>query len=197
MPDPLHLPTLLRLMPKGAYDLSYGTLVVDDLANVATGLDEADSQASDLLAESRPQDTDALLSRWEALLSLRDRGLSDAVRRNRILAKLRLVPDMCPDTIESRAEEYSGLDFDLIEAGPFRCDDPNSLTDEPYPLVDGAFVFVLEADSADAHAIPLRRADLYTLIDAIKPAHTVGIIRLDDFFTNDSLSITDCDLLGA
>lgn len=197
MPMPQLLPALLRLMPKGAIDLSMGTLAVEDLSTVAESLDTEDQQAALLLSESRPQDATALLSLWESLVGLRNRGLSDSARRDRILARLRLVPDMCPNTIETRSEQYTGISFVLSEIGPLRCDFASSTCDTVDDVADGAFVFVLDADASEAHLGLLRRTDLLTLVEDMKPAHTLGIVRLDDFFTNDSLSVTDCDLIGA
>ena len=200
MPDPSHLAALLRLAPRGLLDLDEGSLVRLDLANVGTGLDTAETQVDLLLTESRPQGATALLARWETLYGLRNRGLPDATRRRRIIAKARLIPDMCPDTIEGRCEEWTGMDpalLDLIETGPFRCNDAGSLCDDPEDVVDGAFVFIIALDSAEAHLHQVRMTELYALLEDLKPAHTVGIIRCDDFFTDDSLSLTDCDLLGA
>ena len=188
---------LKRLSPTGCVDLDEGTVAHTDMAVVAQQLDDLQLQMNALETESRPQDTVVLLSRWEALLGLRAGAWTTAERIARLLARIRHIPSQTPAEIEARVEQYSTIAWTLSEPGPFRCDQATSVCDNVNDVVDGAFVFFLDADWTAADAIALRRDDLSAFVGRLKPAHTVGRLRFDDFRCDDAYSTCDRDLLGA
>lgn len=194
---PDHLDALERLTPRDVFDLDDGTINRDEYCVVAETLDENARQQVLLVNESFPQYASALLTRWEALYQLRARGWTLAQRAARLMARVRFIPDFTPATIETRVEQYTGIDVTLAEPGGFRCDHALSRCDHPDDLIDGVFVFVIDMDWAVATAAGVRRADLLVFLEDLKPAHTVPIIRCDDFHCDDALSVCDRDLLGA
>lgn len=196
MPDPSHLPALLRMIPIGPLSHEEDTVARSRLAAVGTGLDECETVRAAVLVEARPQGADVLLSTWERLYKIPSTGTTPD-RLQRLLARVRLVPDFRPATIEARAEDYAGIDYTLLEPTGFRCDDADSLCDTSTDVVDGGLTFILDGAWADADAAGVPRVGLQALIDTIKPAHTVGFDRYDDFHTDDPYSLTDRDLLGA
>lgn len=193
---PRYTAAVLRLYPRGLADLSEGTLIRADLENLAAAIDTSDDQISELVIEMDPLHADALLSRWEELYQLKAGTLSEAERRGRLIARIRLLRSFRPVDIEARIEDYTSGTWSLTETGPFRCDDPGSLCDDPNDVVDGAFVFFLDITHAEAVSCALRRDDVQALISRIKPAHTIGLVRVTDgFFTNDPYSLVERDLL--
>lgn len=193
-----HIELLLRLVPQGADDYDEGTTIRADLDVAAAGLDMAWTQAEELGDELLPDRAEDALSRWEPLYGLfRDRGLTTQQRQARLVAARRRMPDFRPATIEDLVGEYGGAACVVEEPRAFRTDDPDSLTDDPLDVVDGAHVFFVVFVRADAVAADIDRDEITELVDTIRPAHTIGIVRLDDFRTDDPYSLVDFDLLGA
>lgn len=196
--DIAHIRLLLRLHPRGAQELDEGTNVRDDLEVAATALDDLWDQRDLLLDNTMPDKVVALLERWEAVYGIfRVGSRTDEQRQARLLAFRRRVPDLNPATIDDICEMISGVDCTIVEPGPFRTDDPNSLTDTEDDVVDGAFLFWVVIDQADATAVGLDRDELQEVVDDIKRATRIGQVRFDDFRTDDPYSLTDIDLLGA
>lgn len=196
MPD--NLPTLVRLHPRGVLDLEDGNLPWQDLKALAWALDTAETQKDLLLSEILPDAaTTATLSHWETVYGIRRIGNTAPKRRAAVLARRQLLPDFRPATIESMLEEDTGLGLTIMEPGAFLTDSADSVCDDVGDLVDGAFVFVLDASAVEARAdVPnLDSAD--DLIELAKPAHTAGFIRFDDICCDDLYSRCDRDLLGA
>lgn len=191
------LPALLRLVPAGCWVLDEGDLLLTDLTIVASGLDAVDVGMEDLRAELHPQTSDVLLARWEGLYQLRAASFTTTERQARLVARVQLIPTFTPTAIEDAVEAFGGVAATLLEPGPFRCDDPDSVCDDVNDVIDGAFVFVLDFAWADADAASLRRAELMGVVRLMQPAHTVARLRFDDFHADDPYSLTDLDLLGA
>lgn len=194
MPD--NLRCLVRLHPRGPLSLEEGNLPWRDLSVAADLLDMAEIQSMLLVAEILPNRATQTLSHWESVYGITRIGNTIAKRRDAIIAARRLLPDFKPATVEDIVETVSGLALTVLEPGGFRCDDAASVCDDSADLLDGAFVFVLDASALEARAESpdLDAAD--EMIGAIKPAHTVGFIRFDDFRCNDLYSRCDRDLLG-
>lgn len=194
------LAALLRLAPRGALALEDGTVNRAEFEVFAAELDLVGEQLTALVLESRPQNADELLVRWEEHLQLRAGTFTTAQRIDRVLARLRLVPDFTPPTMDARAGEFSGVDWTLSEPGAFRCDDADSVCDDANDVIDGNFCFILSATRAAAVLAGLdaaRRSKLDAFMATIRPAHTASIHRLDDFRCDDALSLLNRDLLGA
>lgn len=192
-------PTLegvLRLCPAGALRPEAGTVVRVDLETVAQALDLAVAQRDALMVEVDPRKAEALLGRWEELLDLSTIDADVDARRRRVLAAVRVLPNFRPVTIEARVEEITGVGWTLVEPGPFKTNDPNSLTDTLNDVLDGAHVFILYGDRDDAVAFALRRDLVRVFLERVKPAHTVGLMSLEGFVADDDYSLTDLDTLG-
>lgn len=192
MPD--NLRAVLRLVPTGLLT-DEGSVRFDELAGVADALDALEAQCGDLEVELHPDLTDVLLARWEAVYGLAAEGQTTEVRKARLLAAVRRVPDFRPVTIRSLAEQWTGLTLPLTEPGPFRCDDPDSVCDNPDDVVDGQHVFILAIDRAAAG--DLNRPRLLVFLRTVQPAHTTCLARADEFRCDDVLSLCDLDLLGS
>ena len=193
-----HLPALLRLHPRGPWNLDDGSLCRHDLEVVAHVIDDAAGQNAELLLELLPDRTTALITSWERVYGLtRIAGKTLAKRRAAVLARRRFLPDFRPATIEDVLGTLTGLTVDVVEPGAFRCDDPASLCDAEEPVIDGAFVFFVEFSESSARSESLSRDEIQEAIDDLKPAHTYGAVRCDDFLTEDPWSLCDMDLLGA
>lgn len=200
MPTPRHLELLLRLHPRGPYDLDEDALPYEDLSVLASGLDLADDQRLELLDEVLPDRTEDLLTSWERVYDIhRVSGRTVLQRRRAVLARRRLLPDFKRSTIESILETLTEVDVTVTEPLPFRCDDASSLCDGSGGtyVLDGAFVFFADLDQAQATAAGVDRDALDEMIDHVKPAHIVGLSRFDGFCCDDALSLCDRDLLGA
>lgn len=193
-----HIELLLRLVPVGADNYEEGTVIRADLNVNAAGLDLAWTQAEELGDELLPDRAEETLPLWEALYGIyRDRGLSTLQRQARLVAARRRLPDFRPATIEELVLEHSGVVGGVAEPRAFRTDDADSVTDDPYDVVDGAHVFFVLFARADAVAADVDRDEVTDVLDVIRPAHTVGIVQFDDFRTDDPFSLTDYDILGA
>lgn len=193
----LHQAALLRLMPRGLVDLSADTLDHEELAVFAAPLDGVEINARKLVAEIHPQSTSALLERWEELYQLRSRGWTFEQRRQRLLARVRVVPDNRPVTIQELVVQLTGITWVLTEPRAFRFSMASSLLDVPNDVLDGVFVFLLDASRAAAVAAGVRRNDLVAFVGRIQPAHTVCVERFDDFRFSDPFSLLDRDFLAA
>lgn len=194
-----HTKLLVRLHPVGVEDLRPGSTVYGDLEVFGEALDTGWEQAIALADELLPDRADALLSRWEAAYDLhRTTGLTTEQRRERIIARRRYLPDSRPATIDTILDGMAGLDINVVEPAPFRCDDASSVCNgSDLVVLDGALVFFIEFDEVAARALPLDRPAVEYEIGRIKPAHVIGRTRCDDFRCDDFLSIVDLDLLAA
>lgn len=193
-----HTELLLRLVPQGADNYEEGTVIRADLNVSAAALDMTWTQAEELGDELLPDRAEETLTQWEALYGLfRDRGLSTQQRQARLVAAKRRLPNFKPATIEELVLEHSGAAGVVEEPRAFRTDDADSVTDDPYDVVDGAHVFFVVFVRADAVSADVDRDEITEMLDVIRPAHTIGIVQFDDFRTDDPYSLTDRDLLGA
>ena len=197
---PRHLAALLGVLGRGGLDAA-AERTQALMATFASGLDEQEDQQGELLDELHP-DTAAssgLLESWEDLLDLVvTEGDDDDTRRARVVAALRRIPDFRPATIEALVEDWTGMDWTLIEPGVFRCDDADSLCDTTDDVVDAGYVFILDGDRDTADGLGIKRAKVEYFVRTIKPAHTRAIVRFSgDFCCDDPLSLTDTDLLGS
>ncbi len=192
-----NLRPLLRLHPAGPLALSDGSLAWQDLEVLGQLLDTADEQMDLLLEEVLPDTSGALLTSWERVYDEHRIAATVPRRRAVLVAHRRRLPDFRPATIEALLEQVSGLELDLHEPFAFRCDDPNSLCDDRDDLIDGAFVFVLDGDAVEARSESPDIDLVEEVIDQIKPSHTYGFLRWDDFACDDEYSRCDLDLLGA
>lgn len=198
MMDRPHVELLLRLHPAGPWSDDQALAPYQELKAWGDVLDAQDSQVDELLAEILPDTTSALLSRWEALYELhRESGLTEAQRRRRLAARRRHLPNARPETLRSILAQYSDLTITIVEPGAFRTDDPDSLTDTPSDVIDGAFVWWIEVDEVAARAGDTTRAELEHEVQRVNPAHLVAFVRCDDFCCDDPWSLCDRDLLGA
>jgi len=191
-----NLAPLLRLYPVGALQLEDGALAWDDLDVLGQALDVAERQATLLLAEVLPNTAGALLTSWERVYDVHRIAPSVVRRRGVLVAQRRLLPDFRPATLEAIFEQASGLALDLYEPFAFRCDDPDSLCDDADDLLDGAFVFVLDGSAVEARAESPDIDLIDEVIDRVKPSHTIGFLRWDNFACDDPYSRCDRDLLG-
>ena len=192
-----NLGPLLRLHPEGFLLLDEGSLQWFDLDVLGQAFDAAEDQAFELRLEMLPDRTSALLSRWEVVYDVhRTAGKTDQQRRNALVAHRRFLPDFHPTTIETILETASDLVLSVHEPFAFRCDDASSLCDDADDLVDGAFVFVVDGSAVEARAESPDLDQVEEIIDMVKPAHTIGILRWDDFCCDDEFSRCDRDLLG-
>ncbi len=188
---------LLRLHPGGFLLLDDGELQFYDLDVLGQALDTAEDQVGFLRLEMLPDRAGALLERWETVYDVhRTAGKTDQQRRYTLLARRRFLPDFRPDTIETILETVSQLELDVYEPFAFRCDDPDSLCDDPDDLVDGAFTFVVDGSAVEARTESPDIDQVEEIIELVKPAHTIGIVRWDDYRCDDEYSRTDRDLLG-
>lgn len=193
-----HTKLLLRLHPVGAVDLRPGSTYLLDLEVLGAALDLAWEQATQLEGELLPDHVSALLSRWEATYGINRVGSrTDTQRRDRLIARRRFLPDFRPATIEDLVEQLTGIDVDLLEPDAFRCDDAGSLTDDGATVVlDGHFCFIIDMSRTTAAAASVDRDEVAELLDELKPAHTIGGTRFDDFRADDPYSLTDRDTLA-
>lgn len=192
-----HLDLLLRLHPRGAYDLDEGSLVRADLEVLADGLDEAWDTRDGLFEEIFPTTVTSLLARWEAEYDIqRTDGKTDEERVAAVLARLRLLPSFRVADLESVLTTLCGTAVTITEPFSFFCDDAGSTCDGADELVDGTFLFFAELDEDVARASGLTRAEIDHFISLLQPAHTFGQVRGDDFDTDDAWSLCDLDLLG-
>lgn len=193
-----HIDVLRALIPAGLFDFTPGTVVFAEYGTIALMVDAVEDQVAAVLAELDPRTAEVLLARWEAVLVLRAKDRSTAERQARVLAALRLIPDFRPLTIQTRMSEFTLVDWVITEPGPFLFDDPGSLFDTTDDVLDGAHVFVLTADHDDVVAAGLYRPDLLAFLGRLKPAHTLGQVRVEGaFLFDDPWSLFDLDLLGA
>lgn len=199
MADPRNLDMLVRLQPVGPYDTDEGSTFRADLSVAGTAMDVGDDQRLELLDEILPDRAEDLLSSWERVYNIhRVAGLTTAQRQAAVVARRRFLPDFRPSTIDTIVEEVAGVVVDVVEPFAFRCDEATSVCDDPYDVLDGAFVFFVEADSAAALAAGAERAVMDETIGALKPSHTIGISRFTGAFRcDDAYSLCDRDLLGA
>lgn len=196
MPDNLRF--LVRIHPRGAIDLEEDNLPWQDLKALAWCLDVVELQKELLQAEILPDTaTIATLAHWESVYAIYRVGNTTPKRRAAVLARRQLLPDFRPATIESMLELDSNLALVIYEPGAFSCDDAASVCDSADDLVDGAFVFVLDASAAEARAEAPDLESAADLIEIAKPAHTAGFLRFDDLCCDDPYSRCDRDLLGA
>lgn len=192
-----NLRAVLGLVPAGL-NPEEGTVLCDDYTVLAEAVDALQAQADALIAELHPEGTSTLLERWEESWGMAPPGSADEdTRRARLLATIRAIPDFTPTTLETLVEDWTGLAITLVEMGPFLTDDPYSLTDDPDCVVDGAHTFVLQVAWADADAAELNRIGLLAWLQDYQPAHVAARVRCDDFHTDDPLSLTNLDTLGA
>lgn len=197
--DRQHLDLLIRLHPRGrAWSMDPELAPFQELAAWAEVLDAQDAQVDALVNELLPDRAVALLPRWEALYDLhRTSGLTLGARRRRLQVRLRYQPDSRPATIEGILSTLMELPVSVVEPGAFRCDDASSLCDASTDVLDGAFGWWAEVDEAGARLGDVSRTELEHEIQRLAPAHTVAVLRCDDFRCDDPWSITDRDLLGA
>lgn len=197
MADPRHLDLLVRLHPRGAFDLDEGSVVREDLAVLAEGFDEADDHRIELLDEALPDRVEALLASYERVYGIkRTAGKTDAERRAAILAYRRLLPDFRPATLDDILTTLTGVDVVITEFTAFRCDHADSVCDATSDRIDGTLGFFADFDRADAFAAGLDRGHADDVIERLKPAHVFGGARFDAFCCDDAYSLTDRDLLG-
>ncbi|HNH49651.1 MAG TPA: DUF2313 domain-containing protein [Myxococcota bacterium] len=190
-----HEELFLRLHPAG-FDLDEGSFLRIDLGVAGWGLDAQDTQTDALALEMYPDGAEQLLASWERVYDIhRISGRSTAERRERVLYRRKLVPNMLPSTMEAALEDYTSADWTIIEPFAFRCDDAASVCDTTNDVVDGGLTFFAQADRADVSAF--NRKEMQEIIDLVKPAHVVGRLQFVGFITDDPLSLTDFDLLGA
>lgn len=194
---PANLAGLLRLLPRGVLSADEGTVLYALLYGVALAADGVDGQADELLVEATPHLTtdDGLLARWEELYELLAGAADEATRRTRLVAYVQRIPDLRPATILALVEQWSSLNWTLTEPTTARYDE--ATYGDPYLMMDGAFVFILEADSLDALAGELERAKLDAFLELIKPAHCLARVRFTgELRYDDPYSTYDLDLLG-
>lgn len=190
------LPALIRLFGKGGLDPISGPLIQADLASVAVGLDLAESQMGDLATELHAQSCTALLERWEALLQIVAEG-DAAARVARVVARLSALPDLRPETILGKVEDWTGIDWTLEEYTPFYCDDAGSVCESSAAVVEGALIFSVTCEVADADAASLHRSKVEDYLETIEPAHVESIVRTTGFITDSTYSLCDSDILGS
>lgn len=194
----LHRDLLQRLHPRGAVVIEPNTVSYAELSAWGDVLDQLDTQMDELLVESDPQATTVLLSLWERLLAIhRVTGRTEAHRRRVIVQRLRRLPNCTPALLAHLLGQVADLTVTIVEPTGFRCDDPDSLTDTPSDVIDGGLTFFVELDWALARVSGLSRDELQEEVETVKPAHTVGLIRADDFRCDDPWSLTNRDLLAA
>ncbi|HNC97851.1 MAG TPA: DUF2313 domain-containing protein [Myxococcota bacterium] len=190
------LTMLVSLHPAGLFALEPGSVLWRDLAVVAYGMEWVWEQRNALALEMYPDGAEQLLASWERVYDIhRISGRSTAERRERVLYRRKLVPNMLPSTMEAALEDYTSADWTIIEPFAFRCDDAASLCDTTNDVVDGGLTFFAQADRTDVSAF--NRKEMQEIIDLVKPAHVVGRLQFVGFITDDPLSLTDFDLLGA
>lgn len=192
-----HLSLLLRLHPQGVLDLDDST-AREDLAVLGYAFDQVWLQRDELIDEILPDRAGDLLTDWERVYDIHRVGSRTVAQRQaRLVAHRRLLPNFTPSTIEDIVETLTGIDVDLVEPGAFRCDDPDSLTDTPADVLDGAFVFCITLNEATARSEGLDRDEIDEILERVKPAHVYGLVRCDDFRADDEWSLTDRDLLAS
>lgn len=192
-----HTELLGRLSCRGYLDQSVGTVAGAELAVMGDQLDRIWLQRDALLDEVWPSEADSLLTRWEEEFQIFwISGKTAPERIAAVLARFRLLPNFRPATIEEILTGLCGYTVDCFEPFAFRCNDADSVCDDPDDVLDGEFLFYLLVDEADARDGNVTRAEIDYLTSVMKPAHTQGMVRCDDFLCEDPWSVTDLDLLG-
>lgn len=193
-----HVELLMRLEPRGVYDLSAGTNVRGELETLGAALDVQWTQRDALMDELFPTTVGALLGRWErdwGVLRVADK--TDAERQAAVLARLRFLPDFRPATIAEIVGQLVGQTVSITEPFGFHCDSDDSTTDEADDQVEGSFLFYVDADEDLLRLGHVSREEIDYYLSLLEPAHTRGVIRCDDFCTDDDWSVCDDDFLGA
>lgn len=198
MSAPSLLMFLVRVAPRGAVRYDPDSVALADLTVLADGLDAVVATADAMVLELVPDSAEAELDRWEAEYDLNRAVVDTARRQARLRAARQFLPNATPTTLVAILDEATGeLGWSIDEPGPFRCDDPNSLTDTPTDVIDGVFVFWATAPADTARATVVIREEVQDLVDRASQAHVQGKVRFTgEFCCDDAWSLTDLDLLG-
>jgi len=137
------------------------------------------------------------LSDWERVYGLPSIG-SYELRNARLLAAIRRRTGIRPIDIQEALKVLLGYKPELTEQTLFRTDDPDSLTDQD-PLVEPeeeVYKFFVTVDGDQARDGSYTRQDVERIVEDVKPGHTQGVVQFTGFYTDDSYSLTDKDLLA-
>lgn len=204
MPDPSHLGLLVRLHPSGTlWRLEEGATQYAELKVWAYGLDSVWVQRNELVDEILPDQSTELLSSWERVYDVHPpTGRSVARRRQVVVGRRRILPSFTPSTIEEIVTATTGVAATVIELSPFKADQPGAQADlhqvhNAYLDEASAFTFFVEMSAPGLLAAGVRRAEVDSLLELIRPAHTISHVRCDDFRTEDEFSLLDYDRIGA
>jgi len=173
---------LIKLLPKGAYSDDDESLVRKDLKVAGDSFDDVVTSLLGLLDEMVPDTTSVLLSSWERTYDIvTDESLSDAERVQNLLARVNYSPGIHTSFIQDALEPIFGYRPTIHE----------------HPSVeigDEYWAFVVELDP-DEVSVTFDYDEAMTVLEEIKPAHTLGRIGRVPFRTDEGL--TDRDLLGS
>ena len=180
----------LLLPPGRIWRVVGGSLTMGALTGAGDELVRVGERGQDLIRESDPRTADELLPDFERVLALDSTGTLDE-RRARVVARL------------IARQRYRPVDFQEALA-PLLGQDPEDVvvierTHAQAILIDPdgreIFRFFIYRDPGLPGTYDLAAAQ--DLVDAIKPAHTMGhVIESIDFLCDDPYSLCDRDLLG-
>jgi hypothetical protein len=182
---------MLALLPPGKLWRLIGESMLAQLfLACADELERVHNRATDLLNEADPRTADELLPDYERELDLSSDGTT-AERRARVVARIIARQRYRPVDFQNALALLLGLDAAdvvVLERTPAMAESMDDVRE--------IFRFFIYRDPDLPGAYYLDSAQ--ELVDAIKPAHTIGhVIESVDFLCDDEYSLCDRDLLGA
>lgn len=178
-----------QLLPPGRIWKLIGTFLADLFLGCADELARVEGRVNDMLNEADPSTATELLPEYESELDL-ETAATDEERRARIVARL------------IARQRFRPVDFQTALA-PLLALDPVDVV-----VIERTHAFAVSlGDDREIFRFFIYRnpalpgtyflASAQTLVDKIKPSHTIGtVIESISFLCDDPLSLCDRDLLG-
>lgn len=190
------------LLPPRAYD-PQGEYLAGDVQITAQAAAVIHADAEALIDSALPplvagklQVPEDDLTDWERRYNLPSTGGYE-LRCSRILAAIRKKLGIKPADIAAALEPLLGYRPEVIEQTLFRCDNPNSLTDN-HPLVEPDEEVYRGRVIIDPALAPnsFTRSDVKRIIEDTQPGGTLFEPQFLGFYCDDEFSLTDNDLLA-
>ncbi len=189
------LDLLLALLPTGAYSKAPDADHVLELQAYAKTIENIETRVEELLPEFFADTAEETLEDWERVFDLHPASTATTAERQAALAAhVAKEPSLNPDYIASVVSTFTlGSNVSITEYTPLFWD----FEWDAIWIDEWVFRFLVVIPQADvvANSVDFERTQL--LVDALKPAHTEGVVVTDDFLFDTTTTPWDWSLYGA